>query len=208
MKRRRIIFTWDLLNGFEKPSCQHKFQWTLQQILGELVNWRWVRPMVRGGHFCWCSALIPAWISHLPVKAASWRWNPWTLSTNLIPIQVKARLDKAWLESGDVVASSNPQFGTELAWEVLVRISHSWEGNCLLFWIISCKFIVSTIAGRWGATKGAEKTARCCASWGLEELQRNARPSDDGCSHCCSSCRDGHSHHKLAQTERLCHPKY
>ena len=33
-------------------------------------------------------------------------------------IQVKARLDEAWLESGEVSASPNPQFGTELAWEV------------------------------------------------------------------------------------------
>ena len=37
-------------------------------------------------------------------------------------IQVKARLDEAWLESGEVSASPNPQFGTELAWEV--------EQNC------------------------------------------------------------------------------
>ena len=37
-------------------------------------------------------------------------------------IQVKARLDEAWLESGEVSTSPNPQFGTELAWEV--------EQNC------------------------------------------------------------------------------
>ena len=37
-------------------------------------------------------------------------------------IQVKARLDEAWLESGEVSTSPNPQFGTELAWEV--------EPNC------------------------------------------------------------------------------
>jgi len=33
-------------------------------------------------------------------------------------LKVKARLDEAWLESGEVSASPNPQFGTELAWEV------------------------------------------------------------------------------------------
>ena len=32
--------------------------------------------------------------------------------------QVRARLNEAWLESGEVAASSNPHFGTELAWEV------------------------------------------------------------------------------------------
>jgi len=33
-------------------------------------------------------------------------------------LQVKAHLDEAWLESGEVPASTNPHFGTDLAWEV------------------------------------------------------------------------------------------
>jgi len=33
-------------------------------------------------------------------------------------LKVKARLEEAWLESQEVPASSNPHFGTELAWEV------------------------------------------------------------------------------------------
>ena len=36
----------------------------------------------------------------------------------MVFVQVKARLDEDWLESGEVPASSNPHFGTELAWEV------------------------------------------------------------------------------------------
>ena len=48
-------------------------------------------------------------------------------------VQVKARLDEAWLESQEVPASSNPHFNAELAWEV-GRISSTFflSSVCLL----------------------------------------------------------------------------
>jgi hypothetical protein len=33
-------------------------------------------------------------------------------------VLVRARLEEAWLESGEVAATTTPHFGTELAWEV------------------------------------------------------------------------------------------
>ena len=44
--------------------------------------------------------------------------NPLSKSLINCGFQVRARLNEAWLESGEVAASSNPHFGTELAWEV------------------------------------------------------------------------------------------
>ena len=49
----------------------------------------------------------------------------------MICVQVKARLDEAWLESQEVPASSNPHFNAELAWEV-ARISNMLYVLCML----------------------------------------------------------------------------
>ena len=46
------------------------------------------------------------------------KMNPLSKSLINCGFQVRARLNEAWLESGEVAASSNPHFGTELAWEV------------------------------------------------------------------------------------------
>ena len=45
----------------------------------------------------------------------------------MVYVQVKARLDEAWLESREVPASSNPHFGTELAWEVGFAFCLFWS---------------------------------------------------------------------------------
>ena len=84
-------------------------------------------------------------------------------------IQVKARLDEAWLESGEVSTSPNPQFGTELAWEVGKTV------KIRTFRTSSPRGIVrGLIAGGRGAAERTTKAARHSSSRSLEELERTA----------------------------------